>query len=159
MGNNGKMGITLEERFWSKVDKKGEDECWNWLASLNNNSYGKFAYTKDNVTVAHRVAYELTNGKIKNGNVVCHTCDNMLCCNPNHLIEGTQKDNIKDCINKGRANTPKGELHGMAILSRDDVSKIRELYKTGIYYQYDLAKMFGISLSQISKIINKKAWV
>ena len=80
-----------------KIQKHGINECWPWLGAKATNGYG--AYRNMN---AHRATYLLLVGKIPDGMVVCHKCDNQLCCNPTHLWIGTQKDNMRDMHAKGR---------------------------------------------------------
>jgi len=98
--------------FWSKVDRSaGEDGCWPWLYSTTGSGYGQVNMGRNQGPSlrAHRVAYtlhygsipDLPNGK-KHGSCILHTCDNRLCCNPKHLVAGTQADNIADMKRKGR---------------------------------------------------------
>ena len=91
----------IAPRFWRKVDIKGVDECWLWLASFGFRDYGKFKLNGTYVA-AHRIAYELTFGPIEKGKIICHKCDNPSCCNPYHLFQGTQSDNNADKYRKGR---------------------------------------------------------
>lgn len=58
--------------------------------------------------MAHRVAWELTNGTIPPGMEVCHSCDNRPCCNVAHLFLGTHQDNMTDMARKGRRRGPQG---------------------------------------------------
>jgi hypothetical protein len=108
---------TIEERFWARVEK-GEG-CWIWTGRFSTGrEYGQFEYREDGRKVsvpAHRFSYELAFGKIE-GHVghdlereicVCHRCDNPPCVNPEHLFLGSDKDNIRDMISKGRAGWQK----------------------------------------------------
>ena len=88
------------KRFFDKVNKT--DSCWLWTAGTRGKTgYGAFRLN-DKVVDAHRVSYELHNGVIPEGVYVCHTCDNRLCVNPNHIFLGSPKDNWKDGFDKGR---------------------------------------------------------
>jgi hypothetical protein len=89
------------ERFWSLVDRTGA--CWTWLGKRVN-GYGQFRRNSPRrMEMAHRVAWELTNGSVPKGLWVLHRCDNRLCCHPDHLFVGTAQDNSDDMINKGRS--------------------------------------------------------
>ena len=93
------------EKFWSKVNRRGPDDCWEWM---NSGTYGHFYIGKGQARPAHRIAYELTYGDIPVGLCVCHHCDNPPCCNPTHLFVGTVQDNMRDKVAKGRGKrTPK----------------------------------------------------
>lgn len=91
-------------RFWPKVNVLGETQCWNWMASIKPNGYGQIGRggRGAGVVYAHRASWELVNGKIPDGLQVLHHCDNRRCVNPSHLFLGTQKDNIRDMLSKGR---------------------------------------------------------
>ena len=90
-------------RFWSKVNRTDNpNDCWEWNASRVSGGYGQ-AIRFGKSSVAHRVAWELTQGPIPEGIFVCHRCDNRLCCNPAHLFLGTARDNNRDKMDKGRA--------------------------------------------------------
>ena len=110
-------------RFWSYVDKKTDDECWEWIGYKRPDGYGDIGIggRKGKNIRAHRYSWELHYGKIPafdkhyGSMLVCHTCDNPSCVNPNHLFLGTPEDNMQDKIKKGRHVTPfrliKGEEH------------------------------------------------
>ena len=97
------------ERFLSRVDKNGPihpilgTRCWLWKRTHTGRGYGSFAYTNGGrMGYAHRFAWEMIHGPIPGKLYVLHHCDNVGCCNPDHLFVGTQLDNIRDCIAKGR---------------------------------------------------------
>ncbi len=99
----------IVERFWANVDKRGPDECWNWLLTPGAPGYGLLTIGRHFKRAAHRVSYELHHGEIpvlegSHGGCVLHKCDNRRCVNPEHLFVGSQRDNIHDMINKGRHN-------------------------------------------------------
>ncbi len=80
--------------------------CWFWTGSDNTQGYGIIRRGARRL-MAHRVAYELFIGKIPSGMLVCHHCDNPPCVRPDHLFIGTAKDNIRDCVSKGRSKEQK----------------------------------------------------
>lgn len=139
--------------FWKKVDKGGLDDCWKWKVSTHWKGYGYF-HIQGKTVYAHIFSYILHFGDVENGMKVLHECDNPPCVNPWHLFLGTNKDNTQDMISKGRQ--AKGESHGMVKVLTVDVSKIRNLYNTGRYSQYEIADQFGIAQATVSQIINRK---
>lgn len=146
------MRASVEERFWSKVDKSGE--CWEWCGSCSR-GYGTIRIGKQ-VRRANRVAYELTYGDIPEGSFVCHKCDNALCVRPEHLFLGTVSDNNADMLQKGRQ--VRGEAHGGNKLTQEQVIAIRAEYVPGLVGCTTLGKKYGVSKSAIEKIIKGKMW-
>tara|TARA_R110000737_G_scaffold340221_1_gene362858 strand:- start:1016 stop:1408 length:393 start_codon:yes stop_codon:yes gene_type:complete len=103
----------LHIRFWEGVAKAEGNKCWEWMGSKDINGYGKLSIGGRDANFdirAHRLSYEMRFGPIKPQNLICHTCDNPSCVNPNHLFEGTQVDNMRDMSRKGRIN-PKSLLN------------------------------------------------
>src|SRR5690242_17377686 len=92
----GKIGELRMMRFWSKIDMRGPDECWEWQASTNKNGYGKFKVASYTNATASRVALIGTRQQEPDGLLVLHHCDNPKCCNPSHLYFGTVADNARD---------------------------------------------------------------
>jgi hypothetical protein len=100
---------SLEERFWFYAPRRSAEECWEWGGPLTTAGYGWFKY-KAVFYTAHKVSYRLNVGEVPDGLCVCHSCDNRKCVNPKHLWLGTQLDNVRDMIRKGRANPLKRNL-------------------------------------------------
>ncbi len=155
-----KYTTTAASIRFDKFFKKPNDVlCWEWIGAKTKHGYGTFYVEKNKPVLAHRFSYELYKGKIKQGYVICHSCDNPSCVNPNHLWEGTISDNNLDCLKKGRHKSPRlnGEKHGKHKLSEKQVIKIKEMQKEGIS-QRNIAKNFNISFQHVSKLINAQRW-
>lgn len=90
-----------EDRFWAKVRRGEQNDCWEWSAGVDNFGYGRLN-TRGVVDLAHRLSWELAHGPIPDGMCVLHRCDNPPCVNPRHLFLGTRDDNVQDMIAKGR---------------------------------------------------------
>lgn len=94
------------KRFWDKVAVG--DDCWLWHGYKNPQGYGRCLGFGKSLEYAHRLSWRIKYGSIPSGKVVCHTCDRPDCVRPGHLFLGTQKENVADCMTKGRRNTPVG---------------------------------------------------
>jgi hypothetical protein len=129
--------------------------CWNWTRGKDSDGYGVtnlFGKTRK----AHRVAYEAWNGKIPEGMCVCHRCDNRSCVNPEHLFLGTNRDNIDDCLKKGRWTSIRGSKNPANILSEEDVLNIRRAF--GRSSGGELARAYGVTPSSICDIKRGRTW-
>ena len=142
-------------RFWKKVDKTDDaNSCWEWTAGKTSRDYGEFRLN-GKMVYAHRLAWSLRyKRKIPEGMYICHHCDNKGCVNPRHLFLGTQADNMRDAVEKGRI--AQGEDHGRSKLTKAQVILIKKIYPA--VSQRLLARVFGISNQQISNIVNGKMW-
>lgn len=99
-----KKGWSLQQRIKFYVQPV-ESGCWEWTGVLDSHGYGKISIYIGPGTVsrrASRVAYEAFKGQVPDGLFVLHTCDNRLCCNPQHLYVGDHKQNMKDARERGR---------------------------------------------------------
>ena len=147
------------ERFWSKVSKT--DSCWEWTGAVFKKGYGAFS-CNGKAAYAHRVSWELHNGPIPAGLLVCHCCDNRKCVRPDHLFAGTPADNTADMMNKGRHRTAphkvsmEGERHHQAKLTKEAVQHIRDSKLT----QTELSSLYGVSQSHVSYLRSgkRKLW-
>lgn len=129
------------ERFWGKVEKT--DACWNWKAGISASTYPIFWFDGKQ-RLAHRIAYEITNGEISKGMVIDHLCSNRLCVRPDHLDPVTQRENIKrssnhvakkilqtHCINNhpfDKKNTYSWNGHRTCRICRYDRAQRRKMY-------------------------------
>ena len=140
-----KLGL---EDFLSRFEVNVKTLCWEWVGPFRGGLYGDFQGQG-----AHRKAFELWEGPIPEGRLVCHTCDNPPCVNPDHLFVGTYSDNALDAHAKGRL---KGRpTRGGHLLTPTKVLEIRAAQ--GVR-QIDLAARYGVSRSMISHIRTGRNW-
>jgi hypothetical protein len=137
-------------RFNEKVSAGDPDECWEWSAYTDRDGYGRFSLDGKKLR-AHRVAIRIT-GRDPSGKVVRHTCDNPSCVNPRHLTLGTQADNMRDRDRRNRQ--PRGQRNGQAKLTPEEVREIRNSTRPS----RELAKIYGVSYSQIRSIKAYRSW-
>jgi len=123
--------------------------CVEWVGSRDHDGYGKWLAGENRNRHAHSVVFEELNGKVSKGLCVLHKCDNRACINPDHLFLGTHKENARDRSRKGRSNN-------RIPMSEEKVLSIRKL--KGLCPQYEIASIFGISQSFVSRIQNNKRW-
>lgn len=152
----------LEYRFWSKVDIRSDEECWNFTGAINSDGYGKFWLNNKEIK-AHRLAWELHyDYKVPKGKIILHHCDNPSCCNHRHLYCGTHADNMNDMYAKGRGAK---KIYGHAKLSAKEIIMIRELKEYIIdnsiknkYTRKNVAKLFKVSEKTIWAIWKSKVY-
>lgn len=137
-------------RFWSKVSISSPSECWLWngakSGAVGGKNYGHILLN-GHMTRAHRISYYIQNGVIPDGGVICHSCDNTLCVNPSHLWLGTQRDNMRDMISKGRNNIVMPNTYG-----EDVTSRIFELHDLG-YSGISIARETKVSRRRVLEIL------
>lgn len=164
------------ERFWSKVEKNGPIKreelgpCWMWTAGKMRVGYGKFKARRKTLR-AHRVAFMLSNGPLKDGLFVLHRCDNPTCVNPAHLLQGTAAENTADMIRKQRSavgdrngsrlypeSLVRGEQVGISKLTAPQVIEMRERYSRGGVTLRELGADYGVSIANASEVVRRRTW-
>ena len=160
------MNLTKKQlnRFWSYVDKKSVEECWEWKSYKGAGNYGHF-YLNGKQIPAHRISWILENGPIpendSNDNRICacHKCDNPSCVNPNHLFLGTDLDNMKDRDRKGRRTpfSPIGNKNGNSTVSIETIKEIELLLKQGSK-NVEIANQLDVSEALVSNVKHKNHW-
>ena len=140
----------LIESFWSNVDKRSSDECWNYKGVLSPQGYGQFWDGYKQIG-AHRCAWEFSNKcKIPRGILIRHKCDNPSCVNPSHLCLGTYVDNMNDKMKRNLEFRSKIAFT-LAKFTARQIQGIRKLLELKIRYKR-IARIFKTCPSTISKI-------
>lgn len=148
-----------QERFWKKVDIRGANECWPWIAAVRNHRDGYGAFWLDGRhQPANRVALLFSGVDVPYGMVACHRCDNPGCCNPAHIFVGTRKDNNDDKLAKKRQAA--GSSHGMSKLTQQQVDEIRSHRPPGVKrlphgIAEHLAARYGVTKQYISELFTR----
>lgn len=140
-----------------RIDENG---CWRWQKCLHGNGYGKVGLGGGKTTGAHQASFRAFRGEIPEGLNVCHTCDVRDCINPDHLFLGTQSDNIKDAVAKGRMNLTNrkhGEENSQAKLTDAHVVTIRLRLAAG-EAKAQIARSFGVTPRIILLIDRREIW-
>ena len=131
--------------------------CYLWTRSVDSYGYGHVQYN-GRLVLAHRLSWELANGISPGKAHVLHSCDTPPCCNPMHLALGSHLENMRDALAKGRAARLAGSANGRAILTPSSVNQIRETYRNGELRQKDIAALYGIGQSHVSRIVREESW-
>lgn len=160
---------TLEDRFWSKVNKGGPTQshmdtpCWVWTGALRSDGYGVINAESAGrgVLRAHRFSYELHHGPQDQSLFVLHECDNPPCVNPAHLHAGTNAENMREMGDRKRSKFHKarflGETHGMSKLTADKVRAMRIRRSEGATFA-QLSAEFGVTASNAHMVISGQTW-
>jgi hypothetical protein len=137
-------------RFLVKMRGGAGNECWLWTASVTGrptHQYGQFVFGPTKV-YAHRFVWELVNGPVPSGKVVCHSCDVTRCCNPQHMFLGSQGDNIRDAAEKGHLRIARKR-------NREVKPEVVQRYLAGGVTARELGTEYGISFMTVHRWIHE----
>lgn len=129
--------------------------CWVWIFHTDANGYGVKTVAGQKKVRAHRWSYEQSVGPIPDGMQVLHLCDTPACINPDHLVLGTQSDNMRDMAVKGRALDGARSKH--TNLTDDDVRAILDRTDAGERHA-DVAAEFGITVYALRQMRYGHNW-
>ncbi|NBS67959.1 hypothetical protein EBT31_03465 [bacterium] len=153
------------EVLWSKVDKRGEDECWPWIGVKTKTGYGRVQINSLNY-YAHRVIYNLVYPGAINlkaprssdeSGFLLHSCDNPCCCNPKHLRVGTHSDNMADKVARGRSPDFSSGKGPRCKLTMQQAREVRQLRSEGVGVR-ELAERYGLSLPSMKTLLRGKSY-
>ena len=144
------------KRFWSKVDIRSEEECWQWKGWCDEEGYGRFKMNGKGER-ASRAIVKLMGQIIPKGEWVLHKCDNPTCVNPKHLYVGTPSQNSMDRENRKRGRPLIGSNNGYNKLDENKVTEIKSLLNCG-FNNTEIGLMYNVTRSTISYISSGKIW-
>ncbi len=147
------MRGSVLERFEAKYIPEPNSGCWLWVGARGAGGYGCFHLDEDRgIKLAHRCSWLLHRGHMPEPSIkVCHSCDNKLCVNPEHLWLGSQRDNMRDCFAKGRME---GRPHPRSTAMFTD-DEVREILKSKEKHR-ELAQRYSCAESTISMIKSRR---
>jgi hypothetical protein len=148
----------LPEQFWPKVERRGPEDCWPWIASRRPTGYGQLRRANRNLK-AHRVSWELHRGPIPLGMVVMHTCDNPPCVNVAHLRLATQSANLADMRAKARGSGGRmpGSANPASKLTEEQVIALRSEAAAGASFRA-LGRSYGLNKKTVAQIVRREIW-
>lgn len=140
--------------FHTYVIRRGPNECWPWAGGHIPGGYGAFAVAGKSIG-AHRVSVVVHGKGDPTGKTVRHSCDNPGCVNPAHLTIGTQKDNMRDRLE--RTGYPRGGAVYNARLTEEVVREARQRYAQG-ETPYVMAREYGVNKGTLFNAIHGDTW-
>lgn len=156
-----KLNVTPQERgrIWAKIAVRGPDECWKWKGHTfkKRGGYGMVVF-RSKTWRAHRLVYFIERRILASPKILlCHRCDDVLCCNPGHLFEGDHQANADDMYQKGRGRKAYGSKTGNAKLTESIVIDIRRAFLSGAKIRA-LARRYNVSKPAIQQALKGGTW-
>lgn len=154
-----KPGNTVEVRFWKKVHKEGFNGCWIWNGD-SNSKVNPLLRINGKYQLAYRVSWFFETGEWPTLQLN-HKCDKRRCVNPNHLFEGTQLDNMRDMIAKGRKvnHDSSGGNNGRSAMTDVKALEVKQDYDNGTMSVKELSDKHGISTAVAYKLLSGRVYV
>ena len=152
--------MSLWDKFVKYIElPKDLEGCFELkLSGAHGYPYIEYYLNKKAIKVrGSRASWSIFNGPIPDGMLVLHHCDNRACVRPDHLFVGTQSDNMKDAVRKGRAII--GEKGGQSKLTNGQILTIRREYAVGGKTQSELAREYGVTESTIGRAVRGQGWL
>ena len=150
------MGKKQADRFFDNIEYEPMSGCWLYISYPDRGGYGKIRFNNKHMK-AHRVSWIIHNNEIPINKLVLHKCDNPACVNPKHLFIGTQKDNMRDMVLKGRKSlkpTVVGENSHRAKFTETDIINIRNDPRNNA----EIAREYCVTTPAIRSIKIRKTW-
>jgi len=146
----------LKKRLMQRITVRGNG-CHEWNGCLNVWGYGTWGIERKTY-LAHRVvAYLFHNFDLHSKLLVCHHCDNPCCVNPQHLFVGTDADNTRDKLQKGRGRWIKGEDVNTCVNNTETVLKARRLFSGGLGVK-QIAARLQMNYCTVRDIVTRRTW-
>lgn len=143
-------GMSVEQRFWEKVNKDGKNGCWEWLGGVAvAGGYGMFNEGNSKVIKAHRFSFRLAHGSLPETGMICHHCDNPICVNPEHLYAGNAATNAIDKSVRKRTKTAK--------LTEEQVVEAKNLFSSGVSF-LKISRKFSVTSKTVADAVTGYRW-
>lgn len=174
MTGSSRTNVSLRDRFEAKFYPVPWSGCWIWMATCDQDGYGRFRVDRARMPRAHVVSYELYRAAVPDGLFVLHTCDVPQCVNPSHLYLGTKKDNARDRDSRGRhwrdrdpeafaqhvktliaSRDTAGEQNHKNKLTADAARAIRSVSRPNP----EIARQHGVTTPTVWKIKAGRSWL
>ena len=143
--------------LFSHIKTLPNSDCLYYTTKRKQGTYPQFQINDQYIRLNRLVLECKLERSIEHGKIACHTCDNTLCVNPEHIYEGTRSDNTQDSINRKRYHRFKGEDHGMAYLTEEKIKKAFNLRLQGMTIA-SIAEQLNCTIAILRSIFNGYSW-